>query len=115
MPPDTLEFEEPIALLQKEIEALAMLPQTPAPGQQDATVAGAESGGMILVPGSTSKPHAVDVLFANDSWLPSRDLHSAHLAYPEDDLTGKDEGRIGKLATVLALSMFLAFTIDQIQ
>ena len=29
MPPDTLEFEEPIALLQKEIEALAMLPQTP--------------------------------------------------------------------------------------
>ena len=29
MPPDTLEFEEPIALLQKEIDALAMLPQTP--------------------------------------------------------------------------------------
>ena len=29
MPPDTLEFEEPIAVLQKEIEALSMLPQTP--------------------------------------------------------------------------------------
>ena len=29
MPPDTLEFEEPIALLQKEIDALALLPQTP--------------------------------------------------------------------------------------
>jgi acetyl-CoA carboxylase carboxyl transferase subunit alpha len=29
MPPDTLEFEEPIALLLKEIEALSMLPQTP--------------------------------------------------------------------------------------
>jgi acetyl-CoA carboxylase carboxyl transferase subunit alpha len=29
MPPDTLEFEEPIAVLLKEIEALAMLPQTP--------------------------------------------------------------------------------------
>jgi acetyl-CoA carboxylase carboxyl transferase subunit alpha len=29
MPPDTLEFEEPIALLQKEIDALAMMPQTP--------------------------------------------------------------------------------------
>ncbi len=29
MPPDTLEFEEPIALLLKEIDALAMLPRTP--------------------------------------------------------------------------------------
>src|SRR5215212_7359087 len=29
MPPDTLEFEEPIALLLKEIEAISMLPQTP--------------------------------------------------------------------------------------
>src|SRR5688572_26811881 len=29
MPPDTLEFEEPIALLLKEVEALSMLPQTP--------------------------------------------------------------------------------------
>src|SRR5918992_1896305 len=29
MPPDTLEFEEPIALLMKEIEALSMLPSTP--------------------------------------------------------------------------------------
>jgi acetyl-CoA carboxylase carboxyl transferase subunit alpha len=29
MPPDTLEFEEPIALLMKEIEALSMLPATP--------------------------------------------------------------------------------------
>jgi len=29
MPPDTLEFEEPIALLLKEVEALTMLPQTP--------------------------------------------------------------------------------------
>jgi acetyl-CoA carboxylase carboxyl transferase subunit alpha len=29
MPPDTLEFEEPIAVLQKEIEALSLLPQTP--------------------------------------------------------------------------------------
>jgi len=28
MPPDTLEFEEPIAVLQKEIEALSMLPRT---------------------------------------------------------------------------------------
>jgi len=28
MPPDTLEFEEPIALLLKEIEALSMMPQT---------------------------------------------------------------------------------------
>ncbi len=29
MPPDTREFEEPIAVLLKEIEALSMLPQTP--------------------------------------------------------------------------------------
>jgi acetyl-CoA carboxylase carboxyl transferase subunit alpha len=29
MPPDTLEFEEPVAVLLKEIEALSMLPQTP--------------------------------------------------------------------------------------
>lgn len=29
MPPDTLEFEEPIAVLLKEIEALSMLPHTP--------------------------------------------------------------------------------------
>ena len=29
MPPDTLEFEEPIALLLKEAEALSMLPSTP--------------------------------------------------------------------------------------
>ena len=29
MPPDTLEFEEPIAILLKEIEALSMMPQTP--------------------------------------------------------------------------------------
>jgi acetyl-CoA carboxylase carboxyl transferase subunit alpha len=29
MPPDTLEFEEPIALLMKEIDALSMLPTTP--------------------------------------------------------------------------------------
>jgi acetyl-CoA carboxylase carboxyl transferase subunit alpha len=29
MPTDTLEFEEPIAVLMKEIEALSMLPQTP--------------------------------------------------------------------------------------
>ena len=29
MPPDTLEFEEPIAILLKEIEALSMLPPTP--------------------------------------------------------------------------------------
>src|SRR5262245_19360228 len=29
MPPDTLEFEEPIALLLKELEAMAMLPMTP--------------------------------------------------------------------------------------
>jgi acetyl-CoA carboxylase carboxyl transferase subunit alpha len=29
MPPDTLEFEEPIALLLKEVEALSLLPQTP--------------------------------------------------------------------------------------
>src|SRR5882672_3737845 len=28
MPPDTLEFEEPIAILLKEVEALSMLPQT---------------------------------------------------------------------------------------
>ena len=28
MPPDTLEFEEPIALLLKEVEALSMLPIT---------------------------------------------------------------------------------------
>ena len=28
MPPDTLEFEEPIALLLKEVEALSMLPVT---------------------------------------------------------------------------------------
>jgi acetyl-CoA carboxylase carboxyl transferase subunit alpha len=30
MPPDTLEFEEPIAVLMKEIEALSMLPSTPS-------------------------------------------------------------------------------------
>src|SRR5258705_11009130 len=29
MPPDPLEFEEPIAVLLKEIEALSMLPRTP--------------------------------------------------------------------------------------
>ena len=29
MPPDTLEFEEPIALLLKEVEALTLMPQTP--------------------------------------------------------------------------------------
>src|SRR5687767_2972491 len=29
MPPDTLEFEEPIAVLLKEIDALSMLPPTP--------------------------------------------------------------------------------------
>jgi acetyl-CoA carboxylase carboxyl transferase subunit alpha len=29
MPPDTLEFEEPIAVLLKEIEAISMLPQSP--------------------------------------------------------------------------------------
>jgi acetyl-CoA carboxylase carboxyl transferase subunit alpha len=29
MPPDLLEFEEPIAVLQKEMEALSLLPQTP--------------------------------------------------------------------------------------
>ena len=29
MPPDTLEFEEPIAVLLKEIEALSLMPQTP--------------------------------------------------------------------------------------
>ena len=29
MPPETLEFEEPIAVLLKEIEALSMLPETP--------------------------------------------------------------------------------------
>ena len=29
MPPDSLEFEEPVAVLLKEIEALSMLPQTP--------------------------------------------------------------------------------------
>jgi acetyl-CoA carboxylase carboxyl transferase subunit alpha len=29
MPPDTLEFEEPVAVLLKEIEALSMLPPTP--------------------------------------------------------------------------------------
>ncbi|MEQ1761184.1 MAG: acetyl-CoA carboxylase carboxyl transferase subunit alpha, partial [Vicinamibacterales bacterium] len=29
MPADTLEFEEPVAVLLKEIEALSMLPQTP--------------------------------------------------------------------------------------
>src|SRR5437764_13275422 len=29
MPPDTLEFEEPIAVLLKEVEALSMLPGTP--------------------------------------------------------------------------------------
>ena len=28
MPPETLEFEEPIAVLLKEIEALSLLPQT---------------------------------------------------------------------------------------
>jgi acetyl-CoA carboxylase carboxyl transferase subunit alpha len=29
MPPDTLEFEEPVAVLLKEVEALSMLPSTP--------------------------------------------------------------------------------------
>ena len=29
MPPDTLEFEEPIAILQKQIEALSLMPETP--------------------------------------------------------------------------------------
>ena len=29
MPPDTLEFEEPIAMLLKEVEALSLMPQTP--------------------------------------------------------------------------------------
>ena len=30
MPPETLEFEEPIAVLLKEIEALSLLPATDA-------------------------------------------------------------------------------------
>lgn len=34
MPADTLEFEEPIAVLLKEIEALSMLPQTPQRQQE---------------------------------------------------------------------------------
>ncbi|MGE0445234.1 MAG: acetyl-CoA carboxylase carboxyltransferase subunit alpha [Vicinamibacterales bacterium] len=34
MPPDTLEFEEPIAVLLKEIEALSMLPATPQRQQE---------------------------------------------------------------------------------
>jgi acetyl-CoA carboxylase carboxyl transferase subunit alpha len=34
MPPDTLEFEEPVAVLLKEIEALSMLPQTPERRQE---------------------------------------------------------------------------------
>jgi acetyl-CoA carboxylase carboxyl transferase subunit alpha len=29
MPPDTLEFEEPIAILLKEVEALSLMPPTP--------------------------------------------------------------------------------------
>jgi acetyl-CoA carboxylase carboxyl transferase subunit alpha len=29
MPPDTLEFEEPIAVLQKQVEALSLMPETP--------------------------------------------------------------------------------------
>src|SRR5262249_43067710 len=29
MPTDTLEFEEPVAILQREVEALSMLPSTP--------------------------------------------------------------------------------------
>ena len=34
MPPDTLEFEEPVAILLKEVEALSMLPQTPQRQQE---------------------------------------------------------------------------------
>jgi len=34
MPPDTLEFEEPVAVLLKEIEALSMLPQSPERRQE---------------------------------------------------------------------------------
>jgi len=34
MPPDTLEFEEPIAVLLKEVEALSMLPSTPQRQQE---------------------------------------------------------------------------------
>ena len=30
MPPETLEFEEPIGVLMKEIEALSMMPRTDA-------------------------------------------------------------------------------------
>ena len=30
MPTDLLEFEEPVGVLLKEIEALSMMPQTPA-------------------------------------------------------------------------------------
>jgi acetyl-CoA carboxylase carboxyl transferase subunit alpha len=37
MPPDTLEFEEPIAVLLKEVEALSMLPHTP---QREAEIGG---------------------------------------------------------------------------
>src|SRR5215212_4437909 len=37
MPADTLEFEEPIAVLLKEIEALSMLPRTP---QREQEIAG---------------------------------------------------------------------------
>ncbi len=40
MPSDTLDFEEPVAVLLKEIEALSMMPQTP---ERRASIAQLES------------------------------------------------------------------------
>ena len=56
MPPDTLEFEEPIAVLQKQIEALSLMPQTPE--QQRPYTERSAEWLAALVKGEPIKPHA---------------------------------------------------------
>jgi hypothetical protein len=49
--PETLEFEEPIAILNKEIEALGMLPQTDV---RDGEIEGLAVASTRFAPRSTS-------------------------------------------------------------
>ena len=54
MPPDTLEFEEPIAVLLKEIEALSMLPSTAGTAAVDRQP-DHRKGGVRFAPRSTRR------------------------------------------------------------
>ena len=65
MPPDTLEFEEPIAVLLKEVEALSMLPRTPErqrsiEGLHRQLLAQSASLAQRLTPGVTAASEAAD-------------------------------------------------------